>query len=43
VNKAGSVQSSAVETVLDRMPGSELERVHRGVLGSVLGVYLGVS
>jgi hypothetical protein len=43
VKQARIVPSSAIGSVLESMPGSVLEIVFRGVLGSVLGVYLGVS
>jgi len=36
------VPSSATGSVLESMPGSVLENV-LGILGSVLGVYLGAS
>jgi hypothetical protein len=36
------VPSSAIRSVLESMPGSVLENI-LGVLGSVLGVYLGAS
>ena len=42
VKQAGSEPSSAIRSVLESMPGSVLENV-LGVLGSVLGVYLGAS
>ena len=35
--------SSATGSDLESMPGIVLENLHRGVLGSVLGVYLGAS
>jgi len=34
------VPSSPIGCVLESMPGSELENVLRGVIGSVLGIYL---
>jgi len=36
------VPSSAIGSVLESMPGSVLENI-LGVLGSILGVYLGAS
>jgi len=43
VKQAGCVPSSTSESVLGSMPGSGLENALRGVLGSIPGVYLGVS
>jgi len=37
------VPSSAIGSVPESMPGSELENALGGVLCSVLGVYLGAS
>jgi hypothetical protein len=41
VKQAGSAPSSAIGSVLESMPGSVLENLLIGVLGRVLGVYLG--
>jgi len=37
------VLSSAIGSVLESMPGSELENVLGGVHGSIVGLYLGAS